>query len=298
MILFFENGDQIRGDAIKRAIVRSDLLPIPLSLEASFLFDNDLVKRLSEGSKIFIGSMGKNSVRIVFSSISKSGNESPSFGRTNGYISIVALLDCVAEASFVRSRAIGLENIPLSTVYRASGCAIGSINNDFSIKSFHCFIGDIPTFFINQALQENGGVVGYRNDKIVFSRTVDIVKEEAVAKIQNTPVRWQDSGFQERIETPKYFSVNDDGNYVGDFSERQLRVKFSPRKNASNLANMRRLLINQGEVKLPPSFSLSAGDNVSTERGIKTILTAAHVYETGNGVNQYTKLWLGGGVVM
>jgi len=51
VVLNFADGKQIRGDLIKSAVVRSDLSPIPMTLEAEIRAGDDgMDKRLAQGN--------------------------------------------------------------------------------------------------------------------------------------------------------------------------------------------------------------------------------------------------------
>ena len=64
MILTFADGKQIRGDLIKSATLRSDLSPIPLTLEAEIRAGDDgLDKRLAEGQVLNVGGDALRSVK-------------------------------------------------------------------------------------------------------------------------------------------------------------------------------------------------------------------------------------------
>ena len=52
MILFLNNGKQIRGDLIRSAVLRSDMAPVPVTLEAEIRIDDDMGKRLAEGQAL------------------------------------------------------------------------------------------------------------------------------------------------------------------------------------------------------------------------------------------------------
>ena len=72
MILYLSNGEQIRGDLIRSAVMRSDMSPVPVTLEAEIRIDEDMAKRLAEGQIIGLGGNNRESgdqLRIIKSTI-------------------------------------------------------------------------------------------------------------------------------------------------------------------------------------------------------------------------------------
>ena len=293
MILHLSNGNQIRGDLIKSAVLRSDLAPIPLTLEAEIRVDDDMAKRLAEGSILTLGS--GDAMRIVKSI--KADERVIQGEREMAAVSITAMLDTCHSISFVRSRAIIKESAALSAIYRAAGATLQAVDADFPAPRFSCFVGDTPSFHIARVLQEEGGVVRWKSGRLKFFRLADLFKQKAVADLPNNASDDVVSGFLERHEVPSFFSLNDAGGFVFGNRAKSRSVRYSPFKDVQRLRNMSRCLVLRKVLKTDFSGELAAGDLVNFAGGVPLcIITAAHVFESGTdggGNNQYTRLWLG-----
>ncbi|MEN6662867.1 MAG: hypothetical protein ABFD85_02610, partial [Phycisphaerae bacterium] len=129
MIVTFADGKQLRGDLIKSATLRSDLSPIPLTLEAEIRAGDDgLDKRLAEGQVLNVGG---DALRIVKSK-RIAGRTSQGQRDMEAY-SVTALLDACQGAAYVRQRAIIKENASLAAIYRAAGATIKGVDADFPV---------------------------------------------------------------------------------------------------------------------------------------------------------------------
>lgn len=294
MILLLSNGKQIRGDLIKSAVLRSDLVPIPLTLEANIRVDESLLPLLAEGQSISLASGDR--LRII-KSVRESGRAVEGIRELAG-IHLVALLEACHEVAFVRNRAIIKENARLSEVYRAAGASLKAIEADFSVPRFCCPAGETPTFHIARALQEEGGVVRWKSGRMHFVRLPDLFTQKPAFNLPDNASDHQDSGFLERHEVPSFFSTDDSGALVFGNRERSRVARYIPFKNAQQLRNMTRCLVHRKVSKINYAGQLGAGDLINVAGGDPLcVITAAHVFETGTdsgGVsNTYTRLWLG-----
>lgn len=297
MIIYLNNGNQIRGDLIRSAVLRSDLSPVPVTLEAEIRIDEDLEERLSEGEIITIGSSG-DALRII--KAVKVLNRIAQGRREMDAIRITALLDNCHSIAFVRSRAIIKENVSLSAIYRAAGASIKALDGDFPVPRFYCLVGSTPSFRIARVLQEEGGVVRWKAGKLKFFRLKDIFGQKPIMDLPENASDEFNSEFVERHEIPLFFSTNESGEFVHGNMKNPRSAKYAPFKNAQRLMNMTRCLVQRKSSKINLSPKISAGDLVKstgTDGGENyCVITAAHVFESGtdgSGNNQYTKLWLG-----
>lgn len=292
MILYLSNGKQIRGDLIKSAVLRNDLSPVPVTLEASIRIDDDIGKQLAEGE--IVKTDAGDALRIVKST--RSVERSAQGGnRQTAYQSITAMLDACHKVTFVRSRAIVKEDAVLSALYRAAGASLQAVDADFVVPRFTCPIGDAPSFHIARVLQEEGGVVRWKAGKLKFIRLKDLFTQKPVGNLPNNATDDVDSVFLERHEVPSFFSLSPAGEFVfGDVSKPR-SVRYTPFKNALRLRNMTQCLVQHKVMKTGYSFNLVAGDLIHFEGDVpQCVITAAHVFENdGDHTNQYTRLWLG-----
>ncbi|WP_143056986.1 hypothetical protein [Nitrosomonas marina] len=294
MILYLNNGNQIRGDLIKSAVVRSDMSPIPVTLEAEIRIDEDMADRLAEGEIITLGGQG-DELRIIKST--KVLNRVSQGRREMDAIQITALLNACHTVSFVRGRAIIKENVSLSSLYRAAGASIKSVDGDFPVPRFYCLVGDTPSFHINRVLQEEGGIVRWKDGRLAFFRLADLFSQDPSMDLPDNASDDIDSGFIERHEIPWFYSLKDDASFVFGNRQDARSVRYAPFKNVQRLRNMSTCLVQRKTSKINLAAGIVAGDLVNIVGADPLcVITAAHAFFSGtdgSGSDQYTKLWLG-----
>lgn len=295
MILFLNNGKQIRGDLISSAVLRSGLSPIPTTLEAEIRAgDEDFESRLQQGC--ILKTVSGDDYYIVKSERVAS-RQVVGENEVAGY-RVTALLNSCLSVAYVRSRAVIKENATLSAIYRACGATIPPIENDFPVPRFCCLVGQTPSFHIARLLQEEGGVVRWKNSRLQFIRLQGILSGRVVRTLPETACKDVQTGFLEHHEVPWFYSLNEGGNFLFGNREKPRAALFSPFKNAQRLRNLTRCLIHRKTAKILFDSNICAGDVVAFSGGMKyAVITAAHVFESGTmdgGQNQaFTSLWLG-----
>lgn len=298
MILYLNSGEQIRGDIIKSAIIRSDMSPVPVTLEAEIRADEDMAKKLAEGEIITAGGSSASSgdaLRIIKSVLVK--NRFVQGSREMDSIQVTAMLDACHGVAFVRSRAIIKEKVVLSAIYRASGATVKAVDADFPVPRFYCPIGDTPSFHIARALQEEGGIVRWKDGRLKFFRLPDLFKQDPIMNLPENASDYINSGFIERHEVPWFYSLDDTGGFVLGDQRKPRSVRYAPFMNSQRLRNMSRCLVQRKISNINLSAGIDAGDLINFTGGDQLcVITAAHVFFSGTdgGRNiQYTRLWLG-----
>ena len=295
MILFLSNGRQIRGDLISSAVLRSDLSPVPLTLEADIRGgDESIDPFLQEGAEI--KDAADNGLHIV-KSVRVSGRNAQGDHGMTGYRITALLAPCVSVA-YVRSRAIIKESSTLGAIYKAADATVPAIKSDFPVPRFCCPVGETPSFHIARALQEEGGVVRWKNGRLQFLKLKDIFTQKAVRTIPSNAAETIDGGFLERHEVPWFFSLDSGGQFVFGNRAKPRAVRFAPFTNEQRLQNMTACLVTKKTAKIPFDMRICAGDVIEDEIETRyAVITAAHVFksgsDTGGNSETYTKLWLG-----
>lgn len=295
MILFFPDGKQIRGDLISSAVLRSDLAPIPMTLELEVRGgDESFDKRFTQGESV-LDALG-NAFTIVKSV--RVTNRTVQGEREMTGFRVTALLEACAGVAKVRSRAIYKENSTLGAIYKAAGARVRNVQNDFSVPRFYCPVGGTPSFLIAKVLQEEGGVVRWKGTRFEFLGLKDLFAKKPVRTIPSNGAEAIEGGFLERHEVPWFFSLDASGGFIFGNRRKERAVLFSPFKNTQRLQNMTRCLVLAKTAKLGFDQRISAGDLIEQEDGTRyAVVTAAHVYkshnEDGGTPDTYTKLWLG-----
>jgi hypothetical protein len=285
-------GIELRGDVLRRVVLRSDAIPVPVTLEAEIRVDDSIRNGLAEGKTIQAGMAKDNfyiikSVRIV--ERASQGNHGIE------YLHIIALLEACYTVAFVRDKAIVKEKATLQQIYKAAGASLKTIDADFPVDRFMCYVGESPSFHIARALQENCGLLRWKANKMTFFKLPDLFKQKTVMALPDVS---QDiiSGFTERHEVQSFYSVNEKGEFIYGNRTKARAARFMPHMTEMQLKNLTRCLVLRKIIKLYYSEELCAGDLISIEGGNPlVIITAAHVFTSGTDggtAEQYTKLWL------
>ena len=286
------NGRELRGDLLRRVIIRSDAIPIPVTLEAEIRVDDSIRSALAEGKTIQAG-MANDTFYIIKS---VRIDERATQGTHNiEYLRITALLASCYTIAFVRDKAIVKEKATLQQIYKAAGASLKAISADFPVDRFMCYVGESPSFNIARILQENGGLLRWKSSKMSFFKLPDLFKQKSVMALPNSS---QDivSGFSERHEIQSFYSINEKGEFVYGNRTKARSARFMPHMTELQLKNLTRCLVLRKIIKIYYSEELCAGDLISIEGGTPlVIITAAHVFQSGtdgSSSDQYTKLWL------
>lgn len=293
MIILLNNGKQIRGDLIASAILRTDLSPVPVTLEAEIRLDDDMEQRLAEGEEL---SLSNGDILTIIKSEVVKPREAQG-KRQKSAVKVCAVLKSCHTIAFVRDRAIIKEGTTLAAIYRAAGATLKRVDGDFPVARFSCFTGETPAFHIARLLQEEGAVVRWRSGTLFCFRIEDLARQKASISLPDSGDDVQ-SGFIERHEIPRCFSLSASGAFIQSPSTTARKVVFAPFKSAAALRNMSRCLVLKRVVKIGYAGQVSAGDRVDFI-GVDAplvVMTAAHVFESGTdgtGSNQYSRLWLG-----
>ena len=295
MILVMDNGNQIRGDLIQQATLRSSLVPIPLTLEVSLRVDDSIQAQLKQGKILTLASGEK--MQIIDSRFAR--NQVAQGEKQQSVMALTAILDDVAPMSFVRRTAILAENTSLVAAYRAAGCRLRSVDGDIQAAKFSVFAGQASTVGIAHVLQEEAACVMWREGKLMFSRLDDLPSREPIINLPGTGSEDAQNGFQQRHEVPWFWSTGPDGQAIYGNRDKERSSIWVPKKNIRQLRNMSKCLIHRKEQKVYYNAKICAGDTVAYAGRKKPliVITAAHVFQGGadgsEENNHFTKLWLG-----
>lgn len=294
-MFYYHDETEIDGGLIKLAVLRSDLAPVPETLEMDIRLDNANRALLQEGKDIYVG--GGRAYRIVLAEVSR--RTAQQGVRLVETISVTAVLREMRPLTFVRDRAIWLEDATLTDIYRACGAELQSeIKGDVTIPVYHCMVGDTPTFGIAKLFQESGGVLRVNSDgELEFMRLPAIFNQNPALYLPANVTEEITSGFIERHELPWFFSVNTGNDFVMGNNAKPRHARYIHGASEDVLRNMTRVLIQSKRARVDVNMSLCAGDCAELSDGTKlAVLTAAHHYGTGSDggeVSQYTYVWLG-----
>ena len=294
MIVRLPNGDLLRGDVIKRLVVRSDLSPIPLTVEVDLRADDDLVRKLKPGVVMQAGPYD-DPIAIVKSDVVV--DRAVQGGRILQTLRITALLEPVHRLAYLNHRAIVKEKAALSVVYRSCGASIRAITRDFQVPRFSVFAGQAATFAIAQTLAEEGGVVRWKNGRMEFWRIADLSRQEPSITFADHSAEDQESPFIERHSIPAWWSIDAEGQAVIPDQDAQRPRRFVSRTDRSRLKNLSVRLVRRKIIKTALIGRAIAGDIArlpGADDGL-IVQTVAHVFESGTdgrGSSTYSRFWL------
>lgn len=291
MNIYIETGEAIRADLTLRWTLRSDLAPVPRTVEFTVQVADEVDKYLAEGKRIVTG---REALEYL---IIKSDLDPP-----DGYIqgkqsiqsrSVIAILASCAEIAFRRSRAVVLEGKQFRDIYASCGAKI-TMANDIAVPRFTCFKGHIPSFGISAALQEAGACIVYR-DGMRMVRLPDLFKQDAMDAIEQTDSTGHiESEFMQRHEIPAFYSLDVAGAIVKGNFTKDRAVSYIPRTNEIHLQNMTRVLVTDGIIESQLAEQIGAGDIISVMGAKKAVITAAHKMERMDGsIESKSRFWVG-----
>ena len=287
-----DGQDMLPGDLILRWVLRSDLAPVPRTVEMTLQVKDGLEQKLAEGASFWTG-REMLEYRVV-----KSKREKPSAvvqGKDQlASFTVTALLASCVGVSYRLPRAVISENTSLGALYRACG-ANATIAADFPVPRFACFAGEVPSIHLAKAMQEEGAVLVYRGGQLVISRITDLFRQTPVDSIGQTDSTGVVlSEFLQRHEIPAFYSLNVAGGFVKGAFEKARAIQYMPRSDERTLRNASRVLVNKRVVDSQLCEQVNAGDVFAVMGEKLVVITAAHVIDRAEGVAESnSKLWLG-----
>lgn len=293
-LYFGDNGDlPIRGDFIRRAVLRSDLVPIPLTLEAEIRVGTETAQYFEVGRSITTYS--GDQLEIIKSEYIQHARMQGS--DLSGHVRLIATLKPVTPVAFIKSRAVIKHGATLAQVYCACGATLRGIEGDFAVPRFVCLAGEAHTYHIARALQEAGGVVRWRNGRLAFIPLGSLFNQTPVETIVDSASDDVESGFLERHDIPWFYSLDADGQFVHGNRTRARTARFQPGANLMTLRNMTGCLVLTKVTRLKYTQKIAAGDLIEVVGGEPlVVMTVANLFSPGSdgdAPEQYTRVWLG-----
>ncbi|NDI85059.1 hypothetical protein [Undibacterium crateris] len=293
MNITLQNGSVLPGDMVISAVLRTDLSPVPASLEVTLRGSEEIDKQAVEGNFLIAGSYNYE-FQII--KVEKSNDVAGAQGKdVYPPLSITALYRPCHKISFRRSSAVIKEGATLGEVYGACGASV-RIESDFSIKKFSCFIGGVPSYHIAVSLQEEGGAVFLDKGSVRFLRLEDLFKQKSSITISEDAAQEIASGFLERHEIPFFYSLDEQGKFVFGNKSKVRAAQYQPRTDSRLLRNLSKAIVTRKIARLDFSPSINAGSIITVGKNDYVVITAAHAFISGTdgeGVDTYSKFWLG-----
>jgi len=283
------DGSQIGGGNLISAIYRTDLVPVPVTLEMVVKADDRLRGLLAIDSQL----MTPKGVPLVVVKSQVVNEQSIKAGKRIAAIHVIAILSGCEALLGVTSKATSLKNTSFNEVYRALGAKV-RIKRDIKLARFICLKGQLSTKAIAAALQKEGAVVCHTDQGMAVIRLNELMQGEAVM-FDKSSVQWVENPNAVRHGNVNYLSIDDNGSDILGTAKSERSIDYYPRADNRELQNLRRILITKGTITRQIDERLEAGKLVTVDGHRLVGLTTAHRYESGalGGRSvMATKAWL------
>lgn len=284
---------ELRGDLILTLIKRTDLTPIPSTIEMVARANNDIMPFLEQGKIIAVGD---ESVRykIVFKAILTPKGTKANGNPNYDIIKVIALLEGAYELAFLKDRAIIKENTSLGSVFKACGGKF-AIKKDIKIDRFNCLIGEYPSFSFMRALGKHAATIHWDGkNSIEFLRLKDLFTQKPIEQIPIASTQEVQSGFIERHETPAYYSNAKNGAIIKSKAKQGRRSLYEMFADSQILNNLSTYLLIKRIWTTDLTVNINAGDLLEVENESYVVVTATHALtkvDSGSG-GGLSRFWL------
>lgn len=273
-------GELISGSQILSSTFRSDLVPIPATLELNVQGSDALAKVLVDGAELIIGEPALS--MVIVKSLSLKTQVIKNSSRIGG-IAIVAVLKGFERLMSRANGATILNQTTFGGALRAIGAKV-RIQDDLPLPEFVCLKGQLATERMALYLQQEAAAIRLNtNGSISFLKLDTLMKGVPVAKYDSSSVTWVNNPKIEAQKKSSFYSVNADGSTIENENPSADRgLLYMPRLDTRQLKNLEKVLIHRGTIMRPLDSKLFAGNIVEIDKKKYVILTAAMRVDTGS----------------
>lgn len=289
MLILPVGGDPLPGGMVTRIVLRTDMTPIPASIEVEARRSPEVERALKEGQAIRLGSVKGDFTIVKVQQVASDGTSQQ--GRPTSGIKAIGLLSACEPIARRLQRSVIRENSTMGEIYRACGAQI-KIGSDFNVPRFSCFVGMTPSFEVAKILQEEAGALVYAGGAVTYRRLDELMAQEARVIVPESVTEALQSDFLERHAVPFAFSTDEAGRFIAGPKEAARGVHYQPRADQRIVNNLGRALLQRRKMKTDLTPALNAGDRIDVGSRRMVAITAAHVMEPDGG-SQYSQYWLG-----
>lgn len=289
MNIQLEDGSSVGGGNLISAIYRTDLVPVPVTLELVVKTD-DRLHGLLLIDKTLTTPKGV-SLTIIKSQVIN--EQSIKAGKRIAALHVIAVLSGCEALLGVTKKAVSLTNTSFNEVYRALGAKV-RIKRDIKLASFVCLKGQMPTVAIAKALQKESAVICHSEQGLSVIRLNELMNGAATL-FDKSAVQWIDHPNAIRHGNINYLSIDDNGSDILGTARAERSIEYYPRADNRELQNLRRILITKATITRQIDDRLDAGKLVVVDDKTLVILTGAHRFESGalgGPAVMATKAWL------
>lgn len=287
----------LRGDLIVRMVLRTDLTPVPATIELTVRQTPETESLLTEGAVVRVGpeQVAFTLIKVQIAEESgQAGAASIQGKRPLSTISATGLLTSCEPMARPLERAVIRERTTLGAIYRACG-AQASIDGDFTAPQFSAFVGMTPSVEVAKVLQEEAGALIYDEGRIGFRRLTQLRDSRATQSVRGDATEGLASAFLERQAVPFGVSTSADAGFVIGRRGAARCAVYRPRADVRVLNNLGTALVLSRKLRNALSPDINAGARIDVDGEPHIVITAAHVlaWEQPGRQETYSLYWLG-----
>lgn len=287
-----DSGYLISATELISATFRSDLVPVPLTLEFSVSSNPRLLAGLVEGAEIILSQISATFKIVIADPVT---SQQIKDGQRVGGIACIAVLSACSKLIEPCNKAIILNETSFASASRACGASVG-FGDNIPLPKFTTLIGQLPASRLAKYCQQEAAVVRWKEGKVSFAKIDALMKQAPVTALDPSAVAWFVNDSIVKLQTARYVTIDADGSteYQTGTSANKI-VKQVPGLDSRQIRNLEKVLITRGTIIRPLDLKLQAGEVVTIDKVPYVILTAAHRFDTGSlggSSMMVTKLWL------
>lgn len=272
--------------------LRTDLVPIPVTLELSIKLNDELEKQIQLGKKILVGADETN---LTIVKIVNVGTQTVVNDKRSKAVNCIAVLTGCEELIKPTQNAIISYNTSIAGAYKALGCSLG-FSSDLPLLEFLCPCGTIATPEIALRLQEECAVISYENKKLSAKRIKQCFESAPVLTLDNGAINWFNTEYLEASKVSMFVTLGDDNATFKGLNKANKAQRYYPNSDTRRIKNLSRVLIKRGVATRALSMNLNAGNIIQVDNNKYIILTALHRVITGalgGATETASYFWLG-----
>lgn len=284
------DGTPLRGDLVTRVALRTDLTPIPSTVEITAVQTRETLAALAEGKTVNVGGTQQDYLLVKLGNTDRTQKVVRGDREVAEIRAIGILASCAAVGGRLQ-RSVIREGSNWAEIYRSIG-ATSVVGSDFAVPQFSAFVGMLTTTEIARVLQEEAAVVMFKDGKLNFRRLADLMAEKAEIEFPVDRTEETKAAYLERHVIPFAFTTTADNQLLATKREAARGIVYRPRANARILNNISSALVQRRWMRESLSPGLNAGARIDIGGKPHVVITAAHLRDTVDG-EEYTQLWLG-----
>lgn len=291
MRFFLENDHAISDHDVVSAVLRYDLVPIPVTLELVVNAVPNVANMLDVGRMVTLA----NGIELVIVKAEQFIGNKILDGHRTGAIVVTAVLAGCERLIHVTTKAVNLKDASFNEIYRACGAKV-SFSQDIKVGRFVCFKGQMATQRISWSLQKEASCIAYDIDSrsLQVCRIIDLLSQEPTI-YDASAVQWLSHAHTDGDVATHHLSIDPNGTDIIGQTPMSGRMDYIPRCDAREINNLSRVLIVRGTIERAIDESLIAGRAVAINDNSYVVATSAIRYESGafgGGSQLSIKSWL------